>query len=47
MVSFECLKVEGNDGGSYIDRIIFPVLLEIVLVGDKTLTEVSRIEVVF
>ena len=28
-------------------RFVFRVLLEIVLVGDKTLTEVSRIEVIF
>ena len=28
-------------------RVVFRVLLEIVLVGDKTLTEKSRIEVIF
>ena len=28
-------------------RVVFRVLLEIVLVGDKTLTEISRLEVIF
>ena len=47
IVLFGYLKVEGGDGGSYIDRVIFCVVLEIVLVGDETLTEVSRIETIF
>ena len=28
-------------------RVVFRVLLEIVLVGDKSLTEISRLEVIF
>ena len=44
---FECVKTEGSDEGLYMDRFIFRVLLEIVLVGDKTITEILRIEVVF
>ena len=44
---FGYLNVEGSDGGSYIDRVIFCVLSRIVLVGDETLTEVLRSEVIF
>ena len=39
-------KNRRTDGGSYIGRVVFRVLLETVLVGDKALTEVSRIEVI-
>ena len=47
IVLFRYLNVEGTDGGSYIDRVIFCVVSRIVLVGDETLTEVVRSEVVF
>ena len=30
-----------------MDRVIFRILLKIILVGDRTLTEVSRVEVIF
>ena len=42
---FGYLKVEGSGRGKYIDRVIFCVVLEIVLVGDETLTEVLQSEV--
>ena len=47
IVLFGYLNVEGSDGGSYIDRVIFCVVLRIVLVGDETLTEVLRSGVIF
>ena len=41
------MKTKRADGGSYMGRVVFRVLLEIVLVGDKSLTEISRLEVIF
>ena len=41
------MKTEGTDGGSYMGRVVFRVILGIFLVGDKTLTEISRLEVIF
>ena len=49
----DILNVEGSDGGSYIDRVIFCVVFifclisRIVLVGDETSTEVLSNEVIF